>query len=311
MIEKDVVIIGGGPAGLTAGIYHKRARLDTILIEKLAVGGQIILTDIIENYPGFPEPITGMELANRMKDQAKNFGLEIISDEVLEIKKKDEKFIVKTWGEEFSCKGIVIASGSQPRKLNIPGEAKFTGRGVSSCATCDGPFFKDKKVVVIGGGDTAIEEGLYLTKHASKVYIMHRRDKLRATKILQERAFKNDKIEFIWNGLPQSFEGENKIEKMIYKNKLTDKENELVIDGIFIFVGITPNNDFIKKSDMGLKLDEKGYAIVDKDLKTNIDGIYGAGDIIKKSLYQVVTAAGDGAQAAFNLQKYIEEKYNE
>ncbi len=311
MIEKDVVIIGGGPAGLTSALYTSRGLLDTLLIEKAIIGGQIALSEWIENYPGFPKGVSTAELAENMKKQVEGFNTQIMMDEVTDMEQKDKKFLVKTWGEEIKTKGIIFATGASPRKLGIPGEQKFTGRGISYCATCDGPFFKDMPVLVVGGGDTAIEEAIYLTKHASKVYVMHRRDKLRANKTIQERARKQEKIEFIYNGLPQEIVGDQKVSKMIYKDKITEEIRELEVNGIFIFVGTTPNTEFIKNSKLDIALDSRGYIEVDKNLKTNIDSVYAAGDVIRKSLYQVSTAVGDGASAAFNLQKYIEENYDE
>lgn len=311
MIEKDVAIIGGGPAGLTAALYTSRGLLETVLIEKAIIGGQIALSEWIENYPGFPKGVSTAELTNNMKKQVEEFNTQIMMDEVTDIEPLEKRFLIKTWGEEIKAKGIIFTPGASPRKLGIKGEDTFTGRGVSYCATCDGPFFKDMPVLVVGGGDTAVEEAIYLTKHASKVYIMHRRDKLRANKTIQERAKKQDKIEFIYNGLPQEIVGDQKVSKMIYKDKVTEEIKELEVNGIFIFVGTSPNTDFIKKSKIDITLDDRGYIVVDKNLKTNIEGIYAAGDVIRKSLYQVSTAVGDGASAAFNLQKYIEETYDE
>lgn len=311
MIENDVVIIGGGPAGLTAALYTSRGLMDTLLIEKAIIGGQIALSEWIENYPGFPNGISTAELTEGMRKQAESFNMHIMMDEVTGLEQSDKGFLIKTWGEEIKTKGIIFAAGASPRKLGIPGEEKFTGRGVSYCATCDGPFFKDMPVLVVGGGDTAIEEAIYLTKHASKVYVMHRRDKLRANKIIQERAKKQEKIEFIFNALPQEIQGDQKVSRMIYKDKINGELHELNVKGIFIFVGTIPNTGFIKNSKLNIELDDRGYIKVDRNLKTNINGVYAAGDIIKKSLYQVATAVGDGATAAFNLQKYIEENYNE
>ena len=311
MIEKEVVIIGGGPAGLTAALYSSRALLKTLLVEKALIGGQIALSEWIENYPGFPDGISTQELVARMQKQAENFGAEFMMDEVTDIEKLDKGFLIKTWGEEIKTLGIVMTTGAVPRKLQIPGEEEFTGRGISYCATCDGPFFKDKEVAVVGGGDTAVEEAMYLTKHASKVYLMHRRDQLRATKILQERARKNEKIEFIYNALPQEIKGDKKVNAIIYKDKITGEIKELPVSGVFIFVGTVPTTDFLKNTKLDIALDDKGYIVVDNNLQTNIKGIFAAGDVIKKSLYQVATAIGEGATAAFNLQKYIEEIGNE
>jgi len=297
----DAIIIGGGPAGLTAGIYLGRARMDTLLIEKAMPGGQAILTEIIENYPGFPHGITGPELMQKMEEQAVRFGLKIEYGEAVEFKIKedaeDKVKIVKINNQEYK-------TGAEASKLKVPGEEELRGRGVSYCATCDAPFFKDQKIVVIGGGDTAIEETLYLTKFVREATIVHRRDRLRATKILQERVFANKKINFAWDSVVTKILGSEKVEGILIQNKKTGKEKEIPCQGVFIFVGNVPNSKFLNEL---VKLDQKGYILTDGNMMTSQEGIYACGDVRKKILRQVVTACGEGATAAFAAQKYIEE----
>ncbi len=301
----DAIIIGGGPAGLTAGIYLSRARMDTLLIEKAMPGGQAILTEIIENYPGFPHGITGPELMQKMEEQAVRFGLKIECGEAVEFKIKEDKVkIIKINNQEYRTLTIVLASGAEASKLKVPGEEELRGRGVSYCATCDAPFFKDQKIVVIGGGDTAIEETLYLTKFVREATIVHRRDRLRATKILQERVFANKKINFAWDSVVTKILGSEKVEGILIQNKKTGKEKEVPCQGVFVFVGNVPNSKFLNKL---IKLDQKGYILTDGNMMTSQEGIYACGDVRKKILRQVVTACGEGATAAFAAQKYIEE----
>jgi len=301
----DAIIIGGGPAGLTAGIYLSRARMDTLLIEKALPGGQAILTEIIENYPGFPHGITGPELMQKMEEQAVRFGLKIEYGEVAEIKtKKDKIKIVRINNQEYKTLTIILASGAEASKLEVPGEEELRGRGVSYCATCDAPFFKDQKIVVVGGGDTAIEEALYLTKFVREATIVHRRDRLRATKILQERVFANKKINFAWDSVVIKILGNEKVEGILIQNKKTGEEKEIPCQGVFVFVGNVPNSKFINEL---TKLDQKGYILTDGNMMTSQEGIYACGDVRKKILRQVVTACGEGATAAFAAQKYIEE----
>jgi len=302
----DTIIIGGGPAGLTAGIYLSRARMNTLLLEKMSPGGQAILTEIIENYPGFPNGISGPELMQNMEKQAVGFGLQIKYGEVIEVK-NDEKSkikIVKTEDQEYRTLSIIIASGAEARKLNIPGEEKFTGRGVSYCGTCDAPFFKDKKIVLVGGGDTAIEEALYLSKFAREITVIHRRDRLRATKILQERIFSNQVINFSWNSIPLRIEGTNKVEGIFLKDTKTKQGKEIICDGVFIFVGYLPKTNFLKNI---IQLDDKGYIHTDDSMMSSVEGIYACGDVRSKILRQVITACGEGATAAFAAQRYVED----
>ncbi len=301
----DAIIIGGGPAGLTAGIYLSRARMNTLLIEKALPGGQAILTEIIENYPGFPQGIAGPELMQKMEEQAARFGLKIEYGEAAEVRIKEDRIkIVRINNQEYKALTIILASGAEASKLGIPGEEELRGRGVSYCATCDAPFFKDQKVVVIGGGDTAIEEALYLTKFVREVTIIHRRDRLRATKILQERVVANKKINFAWDSVVIKILGKEKVESVFIQNKKTGEEKEIFSQGVFVFVGNIPNSKFIKEL---VKLDQRGYILTDDNMMTSQEGIYACGDVRKKILRQVVTACGEGATAAFTAQKYIEE----
>ena len=301
----DAIIIGGGPAGLTAGIYLSRARMNTLLIEKALPGGQAILTEIIENYPGFPHGIAGPELMQKMEEQAVRFGLKIEYGEVEEVKIKEDKVkIVKINNKEYRTMTIILASGAEASKLGAPGEEKLRGRGVSYCATCDAPFFKDQKIVVVGGGDMAIEEALYLTKFVREVTIVHRRDRLRATKILQERVFANKKINFTWDSVVTKILGSEKVEGILIKNKKTGEEKEISCQGVFVFVGNVPNSKLLNEL---IKLDKKGYILTDGNMMTSQEGIYACGDVRKKLLRQVITACGEGATAAFAAQKYIEE----
>ena len=298
----DAIILGGGPAGLTAGIYAKRFGLSTLLIEKLGIGGQASVTDIIENYPGFPQGISGEELTKKFEEQAKRFGVEIIFDEIKEIKLTCPIKLISE-DNEFEAEGLIIATGADPKKLGVPGEKELTGKGVSYCAVCDAFLFKDKNVLVVGGGDSAITEALYLTKFAKKVYVIHRRDKLRAAKYLQDRAFENDKIEFIWSSLVKEIKGEKRVEGVTIYDKVKDTTWELEIDGVFIYIGLTPNTDLFKGK---IELDEKGFIITDEDMRTNVKFVYAAGDVRRKSLRQVITASADGAIAANSLFNDLE-----
>jgi len=303
MVIYDVAVIGAGPAGLAASLYAARAKMSTVVIEKMFPGGQAALTDTIENYPGFTEGINGIQLTAAMKKQAERFGAKFINGDVEKIEKNNDLFTIVTKKENLEAKTVILAAGAQPRKLGVKGEREFTGRGVSYCATCDGAFYKDKPIAIVGGGDTAIQEALYLTRFASKVFVIHRRDQLRATKVLQERAFNNEKIEFVWNSVVNEIKGQNAVEEVVVENVKTGKLNSLRVDGIFVAIGHLPNTDFVKDL---VHLDERGYVITDDHMVTNIPGLFAAGDIRQKDLRQVVTAVADGAIAAVEASKYIE-----
>ncbi len=300
----DMAIIGGGPAGLSAALYAARSRQKVVVFEKMALGGTITITEWVENYPGFPEGISGYELAQKMEEQARKFGADIKSEEVISFEKNDQWFIVKSDTQSYQVKSIILTMGTSLRKLDVPGEKEFTGRGVSYCATCDAAFFRNKIVTVIGGGDSAVEEGLYLTRFADKVYIVHRRDQLRAAQIIQERALKNEKVEFIWNSVVEEVLGEKKVTALRLRNVKTQEISEHRTDGVFVFVGQIPNSELARSG--GVETDNRGFILTDNELCTNVPGVFAAGDIRSKSLLQIVTAVGEGAQAEFSAEKYME-----
>ncbi len=300
----DLIIIGGGPAGLTAGIYAARAKMNVVMLEKMMPGGNVSITAEVENYPGTPG-ISGPELIVNMEKQARDFGLEIKSEEVLsiEVGAGTNGHTVKSDAGEYTAKSILIATGSSPRRLGCPGEEEHIGRGVSYCATCDGAFYRDKHVAVVGGGDSAVEEGLFLTKFASRVTIIHRRDRLRATKIIQEKAMKHPKIDFIWESVVEAIEGTPTVNNLKIKNVKTGNVTDFAADGIFIFVGYIPGTDFVP----GLvDKDQSGYLITNMEMRTNVPGIFAAGDIIVKKQRQIVTACGDAATAIKSIEHYNE-----
>jgi len=299
----DVVIIGGGPAGLTAGIYTSRDKLYTLIIDKGIIGGNINNADSIDNYPGFPEGINGPELAELMHRQAEKYGLKSITAEVTAVYIEGENRVIKTTGGDFMAKAVIIAGGSDKVKMGIPGEKEFTGRGVSYCTTCDGPFFRNKKVVVIGGGNSAIYEAMHLIKFASSISLIHRRDKLRATAILQDKALAETKIEFILNTIVKSIEGKDFVQKLLLENVKTGKQSILETDGVFVSIGLKPNTDYLKDL---LPLDKQGHIITDEHMSTNIAGIFATGDIRSGSIRQVTTAVGDGTVAALSAKKFID-----
>ncbi|WP_457755557.1 thioredoxin-disulfide reductase [Thermodesulfatator indicus] len=302
----DLAIIGGGPAGLTAYLYAARARLNIILVEKTSPGGQVLITDFVENYPGFPDGISGFELIESFVTQVKKLGFEPLREEVIRLEDLGQnKKLILASGNELLAQTVIIATGAKPNTLGVPGEKKLTGRGVSYCATCDGPFFRDQVVAVVGGGNTAVQEAIFLTRFASKVYLIHRRDQLRAQKILQERALSNKKIIPIWNTVVEEILGDDQVKTIKLKNCKTGEESSLEVDGVFIFIGITPNSDFVKDL---LTLDEKGFIITDSEMRTNVPGIFAAGDVRSKSCRQIVTACGDGATAAFLAEHFLAEK---
>jgi thioredoxin reductase (NADPH) len=299
----DVVIIGGGPAGLTAGIYTSRDKLHTLIIDKGIIGGNINNAESIDNYPGFPEGVNGPELAELMHRQAEKYGLKSITAEVTAIDIEGENRIIKTTGGDFMAKAVIIAGGSDKVKMDIPGEKEFTGRGVSYCTTCDGPFFRNKKVVVIGGGNSAIYEAMHLTKFASSISLIHRRDKLRATATLQDKALAEAKIEFILNTIVKSIEGKDFVQKLLLENVKTGKQSTLETDGVFVSIGLKPNTDYLKDL---LPLDKQGHIITDEHMSTKIAGIFATGDIRSGSIRQVTTAVGDGTVAALSAKKFID-----
>ncbi len=300
-MEYDVIIIGGGAAGLTAAIYTSRAMQKTLIIEEKAVGGQMMYTTDIENYPGFPEGIMGYELSALMEKQAKKFGTEIVFESLQSIDIQNKK--IKTSVSEYTFKVLILALGAEPARLNLPKEEKLTGRGVSYCATCDGAFFKDQQVCVIGGGNTALHEALFLTNFASKIYLVHRRDRFRGEKYLQERLVKNLRVELVLNAVPIEIIGEEEVKGLKVQNVKTGKETILDVSGIFIFVGYNPKTEKLKDI---VELNEKGYIKVDRYLATSVPFVFAAGDCIDKPYKQVASAVGDGCVAAMSAINYLE-----
>jgi len=303
--KKELVIIGGGPAGLSAGIYASRAEVETVLLERGVPGGLVISTHFIENYPGFGEGIGGPELVMQMEKQARRFGLETLSVNVDSIAVTEKGIIIKTGNGDISAGAVIIATGVSHQLLGVKGEAQFTGRGVSYCATCDGTFFRDKTVAVVGGGDAAVEEAIFLTRFAKRVYIIHRRDELRATKVLQRRAFENPKIILVWNSVVEEIQGADTVNTLIVKDVRSSERKPLNVEGVFIYVGNKPNSDLVKDI---VNLDQNGYIVADENMLTSYAGIYAAGDVRQKLLRQVVTAVADGAIAAVAAGKYLEER---
>ncbi|MCO5386665.1 thioredoxin-disulfide reductase [Desulfosporosinus sp.] len=298
----DVIIVGAGPAGLTAGIYTARGGLKTAVVELAMPGGQAASTENIENYPGFPDGINGYELMNLFHKQALSFGVEFIFEEVQKLELKEAVKKIHTTGQVLEARSIIITAGSKPRLLGVPGEDNFRGSGVSYCATCDGAFFKGKKVVVVGGGDAAIEEGAYLTKFAEEVTIVHRRAGFRASQIVLNRAKDNPKIRFELNAVVEEILGSNHVEGVRVRNVLSNETRNIPADGVFIYVGTDPNAQFI---DEEIETDDRGYILTDALLQTNIKGVYAAGDIRNTPLRQVATAVGDGALAGVEVEKYL------
>ncbi len=299
----SVIIIGAGPAGLSAALYAARAELNPIVLTGMTVGGQAALTHIIENYPGFPEGLGGAELGELFKTQAERFGAQIVFDTATEVDFSQTPYQVTTYSANYTADVVIIATGATPRHLEIPGEEEFTGRGVSYCGTCDGFFFKDKDVVVVGGGDSAMEEGIFLTRFANNVIVVHRRDELRASPILQTRAKDNPKIDFIWDTVITSIEGDETVKHVQLKNQKTGEMKKFETDGVFVFIGHTPNTElFINQ----LEMDEKGYLVVNSFMETNKPGIYAAGEVADPHFRQVITSAGMGAAAAIHATRYLE-----
>ncbi|MBE9482407.1 MAG: thioredoxin-disulfide reductase [Chloroflexi bacterium] len=298
----EVIIIGGGPAGLSAGLYSSRASLNSLLVEKGMVGGQIVSAERVDNYPGFLEGISGFNLSQLMHQQAAKYGLKTIIAEATGIKLGEEQKEVKTTEGNFTAKAVIIASGSERRKLSILGEEKFMGRGVSYCATCDAAFFREVPVAVVGGGDTAITEALHLAKFAAKVTIIHRRNQLRASRILQEKAFSEPKIQFLWNAIVDEIDGEDLVKRIKLREVKTGEKSTLEVAGVFISIGLKPNTDYLKRI---LPLDPAGHIITNDKMETEIPGIFAAGDIRHDSARQAITAAGDGATAAIFAEQFL------
>lgn len=298
----DVVIIGAGPAGLAAAVYTGRARLNTLILEKGMPGGQILLTDFVENYPGFPEGVVPFQLMEDFRKHAEKFGAKIETDEVKKIQKQGELWQVFGVKGEYPTRAVIIATGSVYRKLGLPGEAKLTGRGVSYCATCDGAFFKDKEVAVVGGGDNALTEALFLTKFCRAVKVIHRRDQFRSVKILQERIFANDKTEVLWDSVVEEISGEDRLESIAIKNVKDNKTSKLKLDGVFISIGMDPNSEFVKEL---VDLDELGEIKVSQNMSTSQPGIFAAGDVTDACPEQMATAVGTGVAAALAVDEYL------
>lgn len=302
-VNYDLLIIGGGPAGLTAGLYAARARLKVLLIERLVPGGQMVTTDRIDNYPGFPEGISGPELSMLMKAQAERFDLNIETNEVLSLDAAGRVKTVQVSDREITCKALIIATGASPKRLGVPGEAAFWGRGVSTCATCDGPFYKDRTVLAVGGGNTALKESLFLTRFVEKVYLVHRRDDWRAEAIMRERVRASDKIEPIWNSVLTRIDGEGVVKRALIENLKTAETRTLDVSACFIWIGIQPNAVFVGKM---LDTDEAGFILTDSLMRTALPGVFAAGDVRSLPTRQIAGAVGDGAMAAHAAQQYLE-----
>lgn len=302
----DIVIVGGGPAGLAAGLYAARALRRTVVIERNVTGGQIALTGLVENYPGFPDGINGFDLAQAMQQQGEKYGMEMAYANVTAIDQVDDYHIVRTNEGDFVARAVILTGGADHNKLGVPGEERLTGHGVSYCATCDGAFFPNVPVAVVGGGDAALDEGLFLTRYASKVHIIHRRDTLRASAILQKRAFANEKIAFIWDTVVEEILGENEVTGVRLKNLKTGETSTLDVAAVFVFVGLHPNSDYLRGK---VRMDEGGHIFVNEWMETEIPGLFAAGDIRVNSARQVVAAAGDGATAAIRADHYISSRF--
>ncbi len=300
----DIIIIGGGPAGYSAALYSSRAKFDTLVIEKMFTGGQMATTDVMENYPGFEEPIGGSDLALRMEKQARKFGTVVLNDEVIEIDINSKVKVVKTRKNTYECKALILCMGAYPKMLGLDKEQEFTGAGVSYCAVCDGAFYKGKTVAVVGGGDTAAEDALYLARFCPKIYIIHRRDHMTAARILQDELCCNKKIEFLWNSVVEEIQGQFGVEGLKIKNLVTQDVTELKVDGLFIAIGLNPNISLINGK---VEQSMDGYIITDERMQTSVPGVFAAGDLRQKFLRQVITAAADGATAAYSAELYITE----
>jgi thioredoxin reductase (NADPH) len=301
----EVIIIGSGPAGYTAGVYTSRAKLRTLIISGTLPGGQLMTTSEVENYPGFPNGIFGPELMMNMREQAERFGTVIVDDEVIRVDFSKRPFIITTHSETYEAESVLICTGASPRKLGIEGEQQFAGRGVSYCATCDGPFFKGEDIVVVGGGDTALEEATFLTKFGKSVKIIHRRESLRGSKILQQKAFENPKIHFLWNSVVADIKGDKKVGTIVIKDINNGKQQIIQAGGLFVAIGHEPNTAIFKGQ---LEMDDKGYIILKSQTKTSVEGVFAAGDVHDYRYRQAVTAAGFGCMAALDVEKWLTER---
>ncbi len=302
MVE-NVIVVGSGPAGLTAALYAARANLTPLLISGNELGGQIAMTNEVENYPGFPEGITGPELVDLMKKQAERFGTRFEIDHVNKVNFLTHPFEIETEnGYSYQAKSVIVSTGASPRRLGVPGETEFTGRGVSYCATCDGFFFRQKEIAVVGGGDSALQEGLFLTRFASRVHVVHRRDQLRAQPILQDRARENSKLNFIWNSTVQEVRGDGTISGLLLRDVITGREQELPVQGLFVYIGHVPNTELFRGQ---LDMNEEGYLKVDERLHTNIPGVLAAGEVHDHIFRQAIVSAGYGCQAAMEVEKFL------
>jgi thioredoxin reductase (NADPH) len=308
MARYDVIIIGGGPAGLTAGLYASRAGLRSLLLERGMLGGQMINATLVENYPGFPEGISGPELGSLMRQQAVRYGLEVVTAEVTGITPGQPYYSISTTEGSLEASAVIIAAGSEYRKLGVAGEERLAGRGVSYCATCDGFFFRDREVAVAGGGDTAITDALELSQHAKKVYVIHRRDQLRAGKALQERAFAHPKLEFIWDTVVEEASGDKVLEELKLRHVKTGQQSSLKVNGVFVAIGLMPNSRSFFNI---LELDDAGYIVTDETMATSAPGTFAAGDIRRNSPRQIAAAVGDGVTATMSAFKYVQEQANE
>ncbi len=300
-----MVIIGSGPAGLSAALYAARANLEPVVFTGMQIGGQVANTHIVENYLGFPEGIEGPELVDAFQQQVERFGAEFEFDQITEVDFSECPFRLEAYSGTVYAESVVIATGAYPRKLGIPGEEEFNGRGVSYCATCDGHFFQEKDVVVVGGGDSALEEGLFLTRYVDSVTIIHRRDELRAGSLLQKRAFKNPKVDFIWDTVVKEIKGDDHVDTVTLYNKKTGEETEFSTDGVFIFIGHIPNNKLYEGQ---LEMDEQGYLVIDKYMQTSVPGVYAGGEAADSLFRQVITSAGMGAAAAMQAIHFLDEQ---
>ena len=300
----DVIIIGAGPSGYTAGIYCSRAGYDTLILSGILPGGQLVNTTEVENYPGFENGIMGPDLMIDMRKQSQRMGTTIIDDEVVNVDFRRAPFKVLTASEEYEARAVIIATGANPRKLGLEGELTFGGKGVSYCATCDGPFFRNQEIVVVGGGDSAIEEATFLTKFATTVHLVHRREELRASKIMQERALNNSKIKFHWNSAVTDIKGDQKMHQVVIKNLKTGEEKVLDVGGLFVAIGHEPNTKLFKNQ---IELDDEDYVVLKNKTQTNIEGVFAAGDVHDRNYKQAITAAGFGCMAAIDVDKYLTE----